>query len=259
MTRTFFFFAHWYWFAPGGKYSLGWALLGLATVGLFAPSKIMSARIGGDPRWVMLASGILVAMVSIGPFVNEPIRMLWPDVPILIPNLYALLASFLPGLDSIRVVARLSAVLHVALCVIAGIGSAWLIRIVPSRAHVVATILIGLVILSTLIGLPHAESLEVGADPAEIRFFRKLEELGNEGPILELPVRAGMARTLTSPRQILLTAYHGRRTWTCFSSFHPDGRDKVKNLIDRLPARLAQKRLRRLGFTTLIIFVEYLP
>ena len=63
----------------------------------------------------------------------------------------------------------------------------------------------------------------------------------------------GIISALVPAQRILLHAYHQRRTWTCFGSYHPKGRDAVLELLEDLPDEKAQRELRQLGFTTVIM------
>jgi hypothetical protein len=56
-----------------------------------------------------------------------------------------------------------------------------------------------------------------------------------------------------SSRRILATRYHHRRIFTCFGSYHPEGRQEIEEIVARLPDRGAQRELRELGFTTVIL------
>lgn len=252
--RSFHFFARWLWFAPGQIHFLGWATILLGILGLLIPRKTAAPRLAGDARWMLLLGASFVTIVSMGPYNNGPVRMLFgPEPPMRVPDIYSMLAVVVPGLDSIRVVARLVVALQIAICIFAGLGAAWLIRLAGRRGPIVAGVLLLFATLTTL--GPHrppaATNLEVEA--SEVKFFEDLAALGNSGPIVELPLRTGIVRTVTSPRQIMATRYHQRRTWTCYGSYHPEGRDETNEIIEQLPDPEAQRALRELGFSTVIL------
>lgn len=101
---------------------------------------------------------------------------------------------------------------------------------------------------------PAPSAVAVRVDPSEIEFFEDLAALGNDGPILELPLPIGQSVGSMSVKRILATQYHRRRTYTCFGSYHPGGREAIAEILARLPERAAQRELRELGFTTLILY-----
>ena len=85
----------------------------------------------------------------------------------------------------------------------------------------------------------------------KLRFFAQLEELGDTGPLVELPSR-GWSKTREARRQ-LLQAYHHRPVSSCYNSVIAPGRKHVEQLVDRLPEPEAILALRELGFRTLVV------
>lgn len=242
-------------FFAGGLFFLGWSALILAAVGLSVPRKSAVPEIEGDPRWALGIGALLVAVIAAGPMNNSLLELIWEQPPIRIPNFYLLLAEVVPGLDSIRVVVRLGVAMLITLCILAGIGAAWLIRIFPTRFPLVGCTLIGIAILTVLSGGSSREVsvVKVAADPAEVSFFDSLEQMGNEGPVLELPFASGLSRSTDAPPRILLSAYHERRISTCFGSYRKPHRKELKRLVAKLPSRGAVRGLRELGFTTVVV------
>jgi hypothetical protein len=90
---------------------------------------------------------------------------------------------------------------------------------------------------------PSAESVE---------FYETLARLGNSGPLLELPT-GGKYLMKYSSSQVLLSAYHHRRTSGCFAAFRPREVGVVRSLAAELPDREAMAALRAMGFTTLVV------
>jgi hypothetical protein len=90
-------------------------------------------------------------------------------------------------------------------------------------------------------------------DPEAIAFFEVLEEQGNSGPLLELPVRLDYGHITVDTRQIMLSIFHGRRTSACFGSYQPAGREALRELGARLPEPEAIRALASQGFTTALI------
>lgn len=255
LQREKFAFAPLFAYLPGQRLSLG-ALLPLLAASAFVPAlRRAPLRIAGDPRWPLLAGAALVALVASGPFLG----LMLPG-PLSGLDLYGTLARALPGLDAVRGVLRLSQGALLLLCVLAGLGTAGLLARAGRLAPVAAALLIALAGVDVLrpeaLGFAprYAWSYEtVEPDSEALVFFAQLEQLGDRGPILELPLRRGPSRLATSTRRILLSTWHGRRTSACFGSYEPAGRAELAELARRLPEPDAIRALARLGFTTVVL------
>jgi len=62
-----------------------------------------------------------------------------------------------------------------------------------------------------------------------------------------------------SSTQVLLSAYHHRRTSGCFAAFRPSGLGSVRSLGAELPDPEAVAALRAMGFTTLVVHHPHGP
>ncbi len=230
-------FLMWPELLPGAARFPGWALLLLAAAGLAA------GRLprGGDPRWALLAAALLT--LSLAAF----------------PRFYLAIASLVPGAEVIRAVALVYAGTHLTLCILAGLGAAALLRIAPRRYAVWAAVaLIACAYLDTLrprtLGLTprfRYAMLRLRPDEATLAFYRELEALGNDGPILEVPLAPDNYGPATDV--ILLSAYHHRRVSACYNSFWPEEAGRVTEISSRLPRPRAIQALRKLGFTTMVV------
>jgi len=251
--RSTFYYARWSALLPGGALFLGWGAVILGLIGLVAPRRQLLKKLGGDPRWALVVGALMTTAVAAGPFNNQILNLIWPGAPFQIPNLYLQLISFIPGLDSIRLVLRLTVAFQVTVCILAGVATAWLMKRSGKREMIASGAMIVLAMLSIVPEPDPRETVEVRVDPEEIRFFRELEAMGNRGPILEVPFLTGIGRSLEAPRRILPAVYHHRRISTCFGSFRAPEQDELAELIERLPEPSAIADLRQLGFTTLIL------
>jgi len=162
------------------------------------------------------------------------------------------------------------------LCVLAGLGAARLLRLPPRRfAPPLAVALILLVFLVTVrppvLGMepPTSYAPRATRPPAKLlAFFASLESPGDVGPILELPFRRKRlgddepGRFLLPYRlryfseqaqQVLVAAYHGRRTSGCVASIIPPEREALHELEDRVWHRQVLRELARIGFTTIVV------
>ena len=226
----------------------GWTVVALALVAMLAGRKRAAPGTGGDPRWALLAGALLVGAIAAGP--NNPG----------LPNLHTLLAAWIPGLDAVRGIFRLSIAIHLALVVLAGLGAGALIRATRGRQRRIAEIALVAIAAFDVLRLPAAglerryawayESIRPDAD--SIAFFQELERRGNRGPMLELPELFVSGAT----RRILLGSWHRRRTSACYGSFRPAGQQELVELAADLPSPEAVDRLRSLGFTTVVLHLE---
>lgn len=255
--RTFQAFASAAVLAPGGF--AGWLAWALAALALVLP------RVGeddADPRWALLAAAALVALVATGG--NETARLSAlargePPPPGL-PNLYAPLRAWIPGLDVARAPGYAATGLTLAVCALSGIGAAALLRRVPARFQAAAAgVLIAAAGVAALRpGLPArfpVEPVRLRPARADIAFFEALERKGNRGPLFEVPVqlRVGLGGPGSAISQVLLSAYHGRRTSGCYNSILPRETRELSARAARLPEPSALGALRDLGFTTLVV------
>jgi hypothetical protein len=245
-------------YAPGGRSFPGWCLLGLAAIGALWPGGRW-LRIAGDPRPALLVGTLLVALVAAGPTLPEEAARALPGfLAGLVPDLWAAFSAVLPGLDAVRIVARLLQGVLLALCILAGLGAALLIQRSGRLAELVAAVLLLFAAADTLriesLGLEPRydfEYTDIRPQPEDVEFFDALERRGNTGPILELPVLVG-ANVVAAPERIFLSILHGRRTSTCFGSYLPPDLEELGDLAERLPQRAAVARLVEQGFTTVV-------
>jgi hypothetical protein len=194
---------------------------------------------------------------------NALLLLIWKEAPFTIPDPYRLLATFVPGVDSVRVVYRLSAGVILTLSILAGLGAAGIIRSFGRHAEMAAAGFIALAAISVMrpdaFGAPQPRGWdvhEVHADQESVRFFAALARLGNDGPLLELPYDP---YSLIPADRIFLISFHHRRTSTCYASFQPPVAKEIAALSARLPDPEAVLRLRALGFTTVIVHHELDP
>lgn len=225
----------------------------LTGAALVLPRRLVfgEGEVSGDPRWVLLATLPLVASI------------------VCLPDVYTALASFVPGLSVIRAPEMIWTGAKLVLFVLAGLGATALLRMVPRRWLLAASIaLIAGVYVDTLrpqfLGLKllafdgkplKFEPRRVRPDEETLGFYRRLEVLGNEGPILEHPMwmRDVGYCLKTAPREVLTAAYHHRRTSACAMSFIPPVIADVADVSRRLPGRTAVEEAEALGFTTIVI------
>ncbi len=236
----------WAFFLPGRESFPGWFVLALVLAALGLGKARAVAGIDADPRPALVIGCLLIALMAVSATGLEP------------PPLYWAISSFLPGLDAVRRPGEQVGGIHLCLSVLAGLGSAAVLRLArPRLAPYLAVALVGVAFLTTLrpagLGLAGVryEPLAVKPTQASLDFFRKLAELGNEGPLFETPSYRLDFQRRTS--RILATAYHRRPTSTCYNSFHPPQQAEFAVLGRQLPDNAAIEKLHDLGFTTIVV------
>jgi len=261
--RSHQFFLAWSALAPDGAYWPGLALLALAAAGAALGGSRFGRGPRRDPRWALLAGALLALFAATGgASVELPGSAPGAPPTTLVPNLYAWLARAVPGLDLIRGVSRVYSGVLLALCILAGLGAAALLRLVPERWRgAAAALLVLAAAVDTLrpsgLGLtPRVafEMTEIAPSREQIDFYRELAERGDAGPIAEVPLdRKSQLRNNTA---ILLSAYHHRRTSACRNSFLPTQLGELEATLARLPAPDAVRALREQGFATIVVHHE---
>jgi hypothetical protein len=174
-----------------------------------------AAARGGLTRVPALAlyGGIAVAAVvlSLGPRPAAAGYALPFDGP------YAWLLAIVPGLDGVRVPARLGAIVTLALAVLAGIGAARIFERLP-RAAAGLAVLIGAAILAE----GHARVPVVPFDPAGEPHARAAWRWLAEQPrggVLELPIGEGPPMVETTLRYQYGTLIHGQPIVNGYSGY----------------------------------------
>jgi hypothetical protein len=248
---------------PGGGAFPGWLVVGLVAAAFALGRRRATPGLEGDPRVALAIGGGLAAVASMGP--NGVISR----------DLYDVLRTTIPGLGSVRGIASLILGLHLVLTLLAGLGTGALLGLVrlPSwgaLAKAAAIVAAGVAtLLPGALGLERSHryaQLRARPDAAKLAFFEELARRGNQGPILEAPVfdvwnepRARLAGMPHTPRRILLSAYHHRRTSACGGSHWALERKWVAEAYSRLPDGAAVVDLKRMGFTTLLVDLEITP
>jgi hypothetical protein len=253
-ARTSFIFLPWFGYLPGSTFFPGWLLLLAAVFGAAVPRRFTLARVGGDPRVALLCAALLVAVMAAGSTTAWSLQQAGLPVPAFDP--YTALARVLPGLDAIRVVWRMSAAIHAMVCVLAGAGAAAAIALAGRHARMAGAALCAAAWLASFgWRLPLHWQLEPVRPPQQsIDFFAELATQGNDGPLLEAPVDyTGGTNILGASARILLQAWHGRRTSSCYGSYIEPAREHLAELAAALPGRDAARELRALGFTTVVL------
>jgi arylsulfatase A-like enzyme len=269
------YFASWSWWLPGGRLFPGIAVvMGVVLAGVAGRRRALLEWVG-DPRAVLMIAALLLALLAADGNRNAQFGELREHLAaapaerdpaatasLALPAFYTMARSWLPGLDVIRLPSALAYGSAQLLCVLAGLGMAALIRWVPGpRRRWVATGVVVFAFVEVLWVLPRGPFWErfaafrMAPDASKVEAFAQLAALGNRGPVLEVPVAWDSLpyRFNTSSAQVLLSAYHRRKTSSCRGSFTPEAvRSHERSAAELLGPRGAG-RAREAGFTTLLV------
>ncbi|MFQ5416948.1 MAG: hypothetical protein ACE5FL_07870 [Myxococcota bacterium] len=246
------YYFEWSYLLPDGRLYVGLGVVLFALLGLFAPRRSGSG-IDADVRWPLGIGAAVVLVIAGGSSHDDALREFWADAPIRIPDFYHWIAGFVPGLDAVRGILRLTSVVLVSLCVLAGMGAAWLVRRFPERRLLASS---AVIVIATFSVLPEATSwkaLRVETSRETAEFFEELEKLGNRGPLFELPIVEGRTNLSENPRRALAVEVHGRRTSACYASYVSPLADTLRAISRKLPDAAAVEELLDLGFTTIVL------
>ncbi|MBW2287790.1 MAG: hypothetical protein JRG90_08190 [Deltaproteobacteria bacterium] len=259
------FYAPWSTFLPGGNNAMV-GLTALLAIAAFALGRDrVLAGLRGDPRAALAIAALLIAAFATGGNYHARISVLSgaEPPPFVLPNLFAALSGWLPGLRNVRLPGEFALATRAMVCLLAGLGAAGLLNRLPERLSRIAAPVLILLAFTQTPGLPGFSSgtaprfgsLTIRPPEDALTFFDALAESGNDGPLLELPIdRTNRGYTFrAAPEQQLLSAYHHRRTSGCYFSFIPQRVRALAELSRELPENAALDRARELGFTTVIV------
>jgi hypothetical protein len=252
--------------APGGVFFLGWAPVTLLLLGLLpvAGSGPSGAPLRGT-RAALVAAAVIVLWIATGGHLFGSFAAAIPQASDLAGGagvtdqaptaLYDRTVGWLPGLRTGRAPAYAHGAADVCLSILVGFGAATLAGVRWRRAGDLALVAIATSLALDLGLLPTVRFDPVVQRPPEedLAFFQALSAAGDRGPILELPLVSDLAWWSRDSASILASAYHGRRTSACFSSFPHTHLEAIRGSIENIPELHALDTVRAAGFRTLLI------
>ena len=243
-------------YAPGELHFPGWeiAILVLLAIAdrLRGPRRVE----GEDPRWAMIAGGLLIVWCTI-----QPTRV--PGLGITLISPFMMLRDVVPGLKAVRALASVAIGLGIVTSFLAAYGTLALISTLRLRERaqvalvfVLTVVLIGVRFYTPLAHANFGRTLRLNAFEARppessIALLRAT----GRGPTIDYPLRLqdGSEKRLDVAEHLLLASYDPRPQAGCYNSFQSPVNDQVMELIGRLPAPAATDALAALGFETLLV------
>ncbi|HVU03661.1 MAG TPA: hypothetical protein VHE30_18005 [Polyangiaceae bacterium] len=255
---------------PGGPAFVGAVPVLLALAGVFTRRAGERPLARAWPLRAALAMGALVStFLATGGVVFPPDAAVKLSdgsgrafsIPLRPSRLYELVSSLLPGLNVGRGPAYAYGAVLVCVAVLAGFGCRVVVDAAIRRAGprawggpLVALVVLGATLVTAVLGVPRLAPFQIRPKDSEIALFEKLSALGSRGPVLELPIPAGLAAGRMASESLLLSAYHRRRTSRCFASFVESALPgDVASAISELPADTAVATLAQVGFSTILV------
>jgi hypothetical protein len=140
---------------------------------------------------------------------------------------YRALALLIPPMGLVRAPAAMFSAAHPLACILAGLGAAGLLRLVPPPQRGFAAVaLVAVAVVSTFSVHAGGQGATVvysavGARPGEpaLDFLEEVAALGGEGPVLE--TGRAIYGSMGAAPPIMLSPYHRMQTSVCHASFRP--------------------------------------
>lgn len=216
---------------------LGVSLLVLVIVGVVAP--VGQAR---RERWAYLVTALWGAALSLGPYVRYgagPETSAGPSF--LGRGPYAVLYEFLPGMDALRVPARMALLVGFFVWVVAGFGAARLLSCIhrPAARVGLAAFLVGAILFESQPRAPAVETLAVGERVPPV--YRWLRDRAKAGAVVELPMNV-----LSDPRYLYYSTVHWRPVVNGYGAYLPMSQQHVQAHASRFPDSSAVDVLREI-------------
>ncbi len=194
-------------------------------------------------RWAYALTAIWAASLSLGPYVRFGAGPEWARGPgFLGPGPYATLYSLLPGLDALRVPARMSLLAGFFLAVLSGVGASRVIGWARERRGrlLIAAALAGCILGESLPRAPGIEVLPVGDRIPAV--YRWLRDHGDDGAVVELPLNV-----LKDPSYLYYSTSHWHPLVNGYGAYLPPLYLYLQRELQRLPDPDTVDTLREIG------------
>ncbi len=192
--------------------------------------------------------GLTIFVLSLGPRVHLGG---WE-----IPFPYALLYEYVPGFGSLRVPARMWAIVMLCIAVLAGFGMrALMAKLGGRRAFAVLAVLSVVAALEFMPTLPIDRFIDRGPPTLEPAYAYLAENAGEEAVVAEVPFASRQDAFRETPRM-----YRSTFGWwnlvNGYASYFPEGYYKTRDALNTIPDPEALAELRRLDADYVIVHPE---
>jgi hypothetical protein len=206
----------------------------------------------GRERWSYLLTTMWAALLSLGPYVRYGAGPeTSADPGFLFRGPYAVLYELVPGLDALRVPARMSLVVGFFLAVLVGFGVARILRVLApvvtgtARRSLLVGALVALIAVESAPRAPGVELLPVGDEVPQV--YRWLQGQGGDDAIVELPMGV-----LRDPTYLYYSTIHWRPLVNGYGAYLPALYQYLHTRLYWFPDPGAIDALREIGVRSVI-------
>ncbi len=216
----------------------GLAVAALAVFGLFF------GRIRTHSKLYALL-GLTMLVFSLGP--------LLPLGSITIPLPYYLLYEFVPGFGSLRVPARMWAIVMIPIAILAALGLRKLMEKLEGKKAALALAAISIfTTLEFLPTLPVDRFIDRGPPTLEPAYEYLADNAGPQTVVAEVPFASPTDAFRETPRMVRST-YGWWNLVNGYASYFPDGYEETRDALDSLPSSESLAEMSRLGIDYIVV------
>jgi|GEM_PF-3531022 hypothetical protein len=216
----------------------GLAVAALAAFGLFF------GRIRTHSKLYALL-GLVIFVFSLGPLI--------PLGDINIPLPFYLLYEFVPGFGSLRVPARMWAIIMIPIAVLAAFGLRKLMEILGGNKATLAVIAVSIfTIFEFLPTLPVDRFIDRGPPTLEPAYEYLAENAGPQTVVAEVPFASPVDAFRETPRMVRST-YGWWSLVNGYASYFPEGYEETRDALNSVPSSESHAEMDRLGVDFIIV------
>lgn len=216
----------------------GLAVAALSVYGL------ISGRVRDFSKLYALLGGVILVF-SLGPLI--------PLGDVRVPLPYYLLYEFVPGFGSLRVPARMWAIVMISFAVLAAFGLRKLMeRLGGKKAALIFVAISIFTILEFLPTLPVDRFIDRGPADLEPAYEYLVDNAGPETVVAEVPFASPVDAFRETPRMYRST-YGWWNLVNGYASYFPEGYDETRDALDSLPSPESLAEIERLGIDYVIV------
>lgn len=221
----------------------GLAVISLAAFGLFA------GRVRTHSKLYALL-GLVMLVFSLGPLLQLG------NLNVVLP--YYFLYEFVPGFGSLRVPARMWAIVMIPIAILAAFGLRKLME--SLRGRKAALVLAAVSVFTTLEFLPTLpvdRFIDRGPPTLEPAYAYLSENAGSDTVVAEVPFASPVDAFRETPRMVRST-YGWWNLVNGYASYFPEGYEETREALDTLPSEESLAEIERLGVDYVVVHpLEY--